>query len=456
MKIAILNQPQDPVAAGEAQRGSVAIVNWELARCLAGRHQVIVYGPRLRGQAPAERWGDIEIRRIPFVARRLHKAAQLIAGRLGWDPPYFTSRLYYKEYFSQIARDLAASRPDIVHLPQQMQFAARFKRALPGVKVVVHIHQDELAKLDRQLLLRDLADVDAVATVSEFVAAGGRARLPEMAARIHAIGNGVDALWFRPAARIRNVHRDRRPRPIRLLYVGRIAPEKGVHLLLDSFDRLVREGVSLELTLIGKPGLLPYDLLSRLLEGDAPALEAVSGFYGRSLRSWLMKEILGHGSSYRDSLRSRLSGAAAAKVRFLESQPQRALVRAYRNADLLVVPSIWEEAYGLPVAEAMACAVPVLASHSGGLPELVADGLTGVLVPRLDVEALTRALRELAADPARLLQMGHAARTRAERLLTWAHSAERLERLYRALVSAQPETPHASLAADCPRSADAV
>jgi glycosyltransferase involved in cell wall biosynthesis len=432
MKIAILNQPQDPIAAAEEQRGSVAIVNWELARCLANRHEVIVYAPRARGQAERERWGAIEIRRIPFVARRLHKAMQLLAGRLHRGEPYFTSRLYYREYFSQVAHDLAESRPDVVHLPQQMQFASLFKRAAPGVKVVVHIHQDELAKLDRELLRRDLRDVDAVATVSEFVTAGARARLPEMAARIHTVGNGVDVLRFRPAARAGKSHGG----PLRLLYVGRIAPDKGVHLLMDVFDRLLRDGLSLELTLIGKPGLLPYDLLSRLLGGDAPALAAVREFYGHSLRSWLAKEILGHGRSYGDALRARLSPAAAAQVRFLGTVPQPTLIRAYRAADILVLPSVWQESYGLPVAEAMACGVPVLASASGGVPELIEDGVTGRLVPRLDAQALASALREMAADPARLLEMGAAARIRAERLLTWARSAERLERLYGGLPTA--------------------
>jgi glycosyltransferase involved in cell wall biosynthesis len=452
MKIAILNQPQDPVAAGEEQRGSVAIVNWELARCLAARHEVIVYAPRARGQADRERWGAIEVRRIRFVARRYHKTMQLLAGRLRWGSPYFTSRLYYKEYFSQVARDLAASRPDIVHLPQQMQFAALFKRAVPGVKVVVHIHQDELAQLDRALLRRDLADVDAVATVSEFVTAGARARLPEMAARIHTVGNGVDVFRFRPAARARNSHaHERSGRPLRLLYVGRIAPDKGIHLLMEAFDRLIREGVGLELTLIGKPGLLPYDLLSRLLGGDREALEAVREFYGHSLRAWLAKEILGHRRSYSDALRARLSPAAAAQVRFLGTVPQPALIRAYHTADVLVLPSVWQESYGLPVAEAMACGVPVLASASGGVPELVDDAVTGKLVPRLDTQALTRALREMSGDPERLLQMGAAARTRAERLLTWARSADRLERLYAGLLAAQPESPSLSPAAECAR-----
>lgn len=441
MKIAILNQPQDPIAAGEEQRGSVAIVNWELARCLAARHEVIVYAPRARGQAAVERWGNIEIRRIRFVARRLHKALQLLRGHRSDGRPYFASRLYYREYFSAIARDLAECRPDLVHLPNQMQFAALFKRALPALKVIVHIHQDELAQLDIQLLRRDLAAVDAVATVSEFVTTRARARLPEMAARICTVGNGVDVLRFRPAARARDSGpRELRPGPLRLLYVGRIAPDKGVHLLTETVDRLIRDGVNLELTLIGKPGLMPYDLLRRLLGGDARALEAIRPFYGRSLRSRIAKEVLRRGRSYGDALRARLSPAAAARVRFLGTVPLPALVRAYRAADLVVLPSIWQESYGLPVAEAMACGVPVLASASGGVPELIEDGVTGRLFARLDTQALAGALRELSADPARLREMGRAARTRAQRLLTWARSAERLERLYLRALSAQSET----------------
>jgi glycosyltransferase involved in cell wall biosynthesis len=449
MKIAILNQPQDPIAAGEEQRGSVAIVNWELARCLARRHEVIVYAPAAPGQPEVERWGGIEIRRVRFIARRFHKAVQILAGRLGRGAPYFTSRSYYREYFWQVARDLAASHPDIVHLPNQMQFASLLKRARPGVKVVVHIHQDELAQLDLELLRRDLADVDAVATVSEFVTARARARLPDMAARIHTIGNGVDVLRFRPAPRVRHLEpRALERRPFRLLYVGRIAPDKGVHLLTKAVDLLIREGVNFELTLIGKPGLMPYDLLSRLLGADEQALAAVREFYGRSLRGWLAKEILRQGRSYGNELRAGLSPAAAMRVRFLGTVPLPALIGAYRAADLLVLPSIWQESYGLPVAEAMACGVPVLASASGGVPELIEDGVTGKLIPRLDGPALTHALRGLAADPAHLREMGRAARIRAQRLLTWARSAGRLERLYLGLLAAQPEsTPRAPCAA---------
>lgn len=456
MKIAILNQPQDPIVAGEEQRGSVAIVNWELARCLARRHKVTVYAPRSRGQPLRERWGGIEIRRIPCVARSLHKAVQIFAGRFGRGAPYFTSRWYYREYFSQLARDLAATRPDIVHVPEQMQFASLFKSVLPALKVIVHAHQDQLAMLDPELLRRLLVDVDAVATVSDFVTARARARLPQMASRIQTVGNGVDVARFSPARRAPDPHgREHRRRPVRLLYVGRIAPDKGVHVLTATVDRLIREGASLEMTLIGKPGLMPFDLLSRLLGGDREALEAVREFYGNSLRTWLAKEVLRQGRSYADALRARLSPAASARMRFAGTVPQPALIRAYRCADLLVLPSIWQESYGLPVAEAMACGVPVLATATGGVPELMVDGVTGRLIPRLDEQALARALLEMTADLPRLREMGRAARIRAQRLLTWSRSAGRLERLYLGAIAA-PSGLHPSIAADAPPSVDAA
>lgn len=433
MKIAIVNQPQDPIVAGEEQRGSVAIVNWELARRLAERHEVTVYAPRAAGQAALERWKTIEIRRVPFVARLFHKAMQLFAGRLKTRPPYINSPLYYREYFMQVARELRTHPVDVLHFPQQLQFAAHFKHAVPRMKTVLHMHQDELAQLDYDLLRKQLANVDSVVTVSDFVTDRARARFPEHAAAIHTIGNGVDVQRFTP-----DTQRDEtlEHQPARLLFVGRISPDKGVHLLIEAFDRVARERPDIELTLVGKVGMLPFDLVNLLLTDDAAALDALRPFYGRSTLSWLAREVLGQKRSYRQQLEARLSPQTAARVHFAGSVPLKELIRLYSHADLLVLPSIWRESYGLPVAESMASGVPVLASDCGGVPELVDKGVTGLLVPRLNVDALTTALRELLSDLQRLRTMGRAARLRAERLLTWDRSADRLERVYLNLLNA--------------------
>jgi glycosyltransferase involved in cell wall biosynthesis len=432
MKIAIVNQPQDPIVASEEQRGSVAIVNWELAKRLARHHEVVVYAPRAAGQAALERWKTIEIRRVPFVAKTLHKALQLLAGRLKANPPYINSPLYYREYFMQLVRELRSHPVDVLHFPQQLQFAAHLKKAVPNAKIVLHMHQDELAQLDHDRLRRQLANVDSVVTVSDFVTERARARFPGLATSIHTIGNGVDIRRFVPDALRVNEPDDHPPR---LLFVGRISPDKGIHLLMEAFDRVARERPDVQLTLVGKVGMLPFDLVNLLLTDDAAALDSLRPFYGQSTLGWLNNEVLGQKRSYRQQLEMRLSPQAAARVHFVGSISLEELTRLYRQADLLVLPSVWRESYGMPVAEAMASGVPVLASDTGGVPELVAQGVTGMLVPRLDVDALAQAMRELLSDMHRLRQMGRAARQRAEHLLTWDRSAERLERVYLELVS---------------------
>jgi glycosyltransferase involved in cell wall biosynthesis len=435
MKIAIVNQPQDPIVAGEEQRGSVAIVNWELAKRLAERHEVTVYAPRAPGQARSERWKNIEIRRVPFVAKLFHKGMQLLAGRLGTQPPYINSPLYYREYFLQVTRELRAHPVDVLHFPQQLQFAAGFKRAMPRAKIVLHMHQDELAQLDYDLLRSQLANIDSVVTVSDFVTDRARARFPEHAATIHTIGNGVDVARFQPIHPHASGARPASGRPTRLLFVGRISPDKGVHLLMEAFDRVARERPDVELTLVGKVGMLPFDLVSLLLNDDADALDSLRPFYGQSTFAWLTKEVLGQKRSYKQHLDARLSPEVAARVHFVGSVSLEELIRLYSEADLLVLPSIWRESYGLPVAESMASGVPVLASDCGGVPELVEEGVTGLLVPRLNVDALTNAMRELLSDLGRLRVMGQASRQRAERLLTWDRSAGRLEQVYLDLVN---------------------
>jgi glycosyltransferase involved in cell wall biosynthesis len=187
--------------------------------------------------------------------------------------------------------------------------------------------------------------------------------------------------------------------------------------------------------------MLPFDLVSLLLNDDAAALDSLRPFYGRSTLSWLTKEVLGQKRSYRQDLDARLSEQSARRVRFVGSVSLEELISLYSHSDLLVLPSIWRESYGMPIAESMASGVPVLASDCGGVPELVEVGVTGELVPRLDVDALTSTMSTMLSNPGRLRDMGRAARLRAERLLTWDRSAARLERVYLGLVSA-PSSMH--------------
>jgi glycosyltransferase involved in cell wall biosynthesis len=120
----------------------------------------------------------------------------------------------------------------------------------------------------------------------------------------------------------------------------------------------------------------------------------------------------------------------AADVHFLGWVPNSALPPYYRGAALSVVPSL-EEGFGIPAAEAMGCEVPVVASDAGGLPEVVEHGVTGLIVPRGDSQALAQAMGSLLENPELRRRMGAAGRERALRLFDWDRTAEQFEQLYR-------------------------
>jgi glycosyltransferase involved in cell wall biosynthesis len=112
--------------------------------------------------------------------------------------------------------------------------------------------------------------------------------------------------------------------------------------------------------------------------------------------------------------------------------PQAELFALYRAADVIVVPSVWPEPLSRVLLEAMRLGRPVVATAVGGTPEAVEHGVTGLLVPRRDPEALAKALIELLLDPERRERMGRAA---AER----ARTAFDEERLVGALLEAYRE-----------------
>ena len=119
----------------------------------------------------------------------------------------------------------------------------------------------------------------------------------------------------------------------------------------------------------------------------------------------------------------------ARDVTFLGWVPNAELPPYYRAAAVSVIPSL-EEGFGIPAAEAMGCETAVVASDAGGLPEVVEHGVTGLIVPRGDANALAGAIGELLADPDRRQRMGHAGRERALRLFDWDRSAEQFEQIY--------------------------
>ncbi len=203
-----------------------------------------------------------------------------------------------------------------------------------------------VAGMDRRAVrLREVVgQVDVVLAPTRFVAERAReAGVPEAKLRVSRYGAVVEKTRPRPAGSRR-----------RIGYIGTLAPHKGVDVLVAAFRRLSDPGLRLDVH--GSRSVSPSyaDALSALAAGD-PRIRFHGGFEeGRQ-------------------------GAVLAGL------------------DLVVVPSIWWENSPLTVLEALAAGVPVVASRIGGLPELLDDGVTGLLVPPRDVAALEQALADAAS-----------------------------------------------------------
>jgi glycosyltransferase involved in cell wall biosynthesis len=122
-------------------------------------------------------------------------------------------------------------------------------------------------------------------------------------------------------------------------------------------------------------------------------------------------------------------GADAAGVQWLGHVPWRGLSELYRRADVFVMPSLYET-FCISCLEAMAFGLPVVATRAGGLPEVVEDGVTGMLVPPGDPRALADAIESLWRNPDLRRKMGEAGRERVLAHFTANHVAQETLRVY--------------------------
>jgi glycosyltransferase involved in cell wall biosynthesis len=122
-------------------------------------------------------------------------------------------------------------------------------------------------------------------------------------------------------------------------------------------------------------------------------------------------------------LRALLPEAQAVGIALTGYQPHTAVLDAMASSAIVTVPSRWQEPFGLTALEAMACGAPLVCTRRGGLPEVA--GEAAVYVPHDDPAALAAALRALATDARRRVELSQAGRARAA-LFDLAPAAARL------------------------------
>jgi glycosyltransferase involved in cell wall biosynthesis len=299
----------------------------------------------------------------------------------------------------------------VVHIQNFSQFVPLVRRKMPQARIVLHMHANWLVELDKLSLESRLSQVDAIVGNSEYVTSAIRKHFPHHADRCHTVFNGVDAdLFHPPAAHVGYSSQDL------IVYLGRLSPEKGIHVLLDAFEKVLTVRPSARLELIGATYVAPIDFIVSV--NRDPVVRKLSRFYGKE--------------SYEEFLQRRMRKGLATRVTCAGDLAHEDVADHLRLATLLVAPSL-SETFGLPVAEAMATALPVVASRTGALPELIEDQKTGLLVNCDDPTALAQAILRLLEDRRSAQELGLAARQRVLRFFTWDKSAEKLRVLYSTL-----------------------
>jgi glycosyltransferase involved in cell wall biosynthesis len=414
VKIAFVSQPWNRIAP-PVDIGSIAILSYETARLLSGTHDVSIFSKLDPDQAAEEALDGVTYRRVP-VGRDKRRA-----GFAAWfdrfrskTRPYFSSAGYYRGYIDAVARELGALDVDIVQIFNFSQFAPIIKTHAPRAKVVLRMSCEWLSQLDRGIVAPRIEATDAIIGCSDFITGGIRETFPEYAGRCATIHNGRRAP---EQPRVHSPRASANERGRRIVYVGRVSPEKGIHTLVEAFLMVKDEFPDLTLDIIGPKGSTPVEFVLGLTRDEKV----------RALEPYFK-------DNYVSTLEAGLPDDAKSRVRFRGKVPHDDLGPEYSGSDALVFPSIWDEPSGNPPIEAMAHGVPVISTRTGGTAEYVIDGETGILVDPGDTEGLASAMRRILTDEDLRAAMGAAGRKRVVEYLSYERFTEELAGLYTRLL----------------------
>ena len=268
-------------------------------------------------------------------------------------------------------------RPDVIDISNSMliAIAGPLKEALgcpinctlQGENVFLDGLLEPYRTKARDLIRSHLAHVDSFVAVSDYYAGYMSRYLGIPGAKMHVVPQGVNTARFTPTSAEQEA-------PFTFGYLGRVAPEKGLHLLCDAY-RDLRERGALEGCRVEVAGYLGAE--------HAAYWQSIE----REVKEWgLADEIHYRGELDLDQ-----------KVAFLQS------------LDLFVVPAVYDDPKGMSLIEAMACGVPVVAPRRGTYTEMLERTGGGVLIEPDQLSGLEETLQQLVGDRAKLAELGQRA-----------------------------------------------
>ena len=356
---------------------------WRLCEALIDRgHQVSVVAPADRGDTGEPMLGKVRVRRFRYASPSHETIAyQGTMHRLAASP--FGAVAFFgmlKAMSRTVAEEVKASSANIIHAHWWVPAGYAVRKAeRAGRPYVVTLHGTDVAlarkyRIARSLMRTVLKDASAVTAVSSYLANEAATTLGVPASNIP----------LTPMPLALGVSPDPDAARAGVVFVGRLTKQKGVSTLLDALAILKREGKPLDLTIVG----------------DGPE---------------------------RPPLKAQAI-ALGLQVTFTGFVAPEAVATYLRDKRVFVLPAV-DEGLGLVVAEALTQGVPVVATRSGGIPDLLYDPDAGMLVPTDNPASLASAIREVVSEPRYLVGAMRAGRALADRLSA-EKVAEKFEGIY--------------------------
>jgi spore coat protein SA len=342
--------------------------------------------------------GVIEENGIRYVGIEwtwLEQQCAWIKAKLSWRNPlrYLVKIQNVFSYASRIKHLLTHFDYVIVHNePNVLLFLNRVSKQ----KIWLHMHNDHLVHpVFRHLYRHALKKVDRVICVSEYIKRTAIKVYPEYGNKFHVIYNATDVTLFKPygekARMALNSTLTVDPDCRYLLYVGRLTEVKGVHILIEAFQQVLKAFPQTRLVITG------------------------SSFFGDAAVTTYQKKLI------------ELATPVANAIIFTGFIPHTQLKYLYSIADIVVVPSVWQDPCPLVVLEAMASETCVVATAVGGIPEVIEHDANGILIAPDDVIGMSEAICSLLNQPSHMANIATQARQTMVNGYDWSRLVKALE-----------------------------
>jgi len=299
------------------------------------------------------------------------------------------------QYINELLNLIAEERPDLIHVQHAGPwiFPASLVASIFKIPVVVTLHGTGIYLCQKDPRMRSLVQA-GLQCVSDVISVStspldGFKEMFGSSWKSHIIPGGVDIARFSTPPMCKEEFDEKynlKGKKI-VLFVGRLVKEKGVQILI----------------------------------------QAAKEYLGKDV----VVVISGNGN-YETTLKKMASGSE--NIRFLPHLGKR-IIDFYIHSDVLCVPSVWPEALGLVILEAMAAKTPVVASDIGGIPSVIRNGENGILVKPNDPEELANAINNILSDDRKAKALALEGRKTVEESFSWEAITNQIEEIYERMLN---------------------